>query len=258
MIWLGIALAGPWTEAERWRVRDPSARVRLSVEQRAALAALAEDLVRWAPSGTVPASLERRATAQGLSLRVDDGIATLGGPGGWGLLAVRLGPARPWLLQAPHPWYDLGTGALTERLFYQSDARAALFATAHRKLTSTADAAHDPNGGFQALTLGVTTAMARPVVVQVHGFGEGHTGADLVVGGWGADALVDALAPTGWIVARGADVPTLAGRTNRQVRALKGRVPVAHLEIARPLREALRDDPALSQRLVDALARWAP
>ncbi|MCB9668713.1 MAG: hypothetical protein H6736_06770 [Alphaproteobacteria bacterium] len=258
MILLGLALATtPWERTGELRVRDADALVVPDVTQRAELGALVRDLVRAAPSGAVPAGLPERASALGLSLDVSDGIALLGSNAGWGLLAVRLGPASPWVVQAPHPWFDLGTGELTGLLFAESDARAALFATTHRKLADTTDAAHQAEGGFQTLTLALVDALEDPVLVQIHGFGGGHTGADVVVGGWGAASLTEGLTTLGWVAADGKAVPSLAGSTNLQVRALAGRAPVAHLELNKATRTALRDDPALRARLWAVLKAWA-
>lgn len=242
ILWMTAALAGPWEQTKAHRVRELEQARPPSVEERVALGDLVRDLVQAAPRAVLPPSLADRAAALGLELVVDADRATLVGTRGWGLVVVRLGAAVPVVLQAPHPWYDLGTGELTGQLFAESHARAAVFATTHRRLGPRTDVAHEAEGGFQILTLALAEAIQDPVVVQIHGFGEGHTGADVVVGGWGARSLTGPLAATGWVVADGVAVPTLAGRTNLQVRALTGRVPVVHLELSRELRGRLRED----------------
>lgn len=249
----------PWEHVEEVRVQDPIAVVPPTASERAALTTLVESLVRAAPRGTFGDKLPAQAHALGLELVVEDDVAVLRDRRGWGLLALRLGPARPWVFEAPHPWFDLGTGRLVDQLFRETDARAAVFATVHRRLTDHTDAAHEPEGGFQTLTLAVAEALEEPVVVQIHGFGAGRTGADVVVGGWGARTLAEVLASDlQWIATDGRAVPSLAGQTNVQVRALAGRAPVAHLELARHIRKALREDPARRQQLWKALQRWAP
>jgi hypothetical protein len=256
MLWWLFGFS-PWEATEAVRVRTLDGIAPATIEDRLALDGLVADLVRAAPTGKVPPALATRATALGCSLRVEDGIAVLSGRPGWVLVAVRLGPATPWVLEAPHPWFDLGTGELTDRLFRESDVRAAVFATVHRHLGPETDAAHAVDGTFHTVTLAIVEALEAPLVVQVHGFGKGHTDAAVVVGGWGADRLALALSAAGWPAVDGTVVPALGGRTNVTVRALTGRAPVAHLELSRPTRKRLRASAEERARLWTVLRSWA-
>lgn len=247
----------PWEAVKTVRVREIGEVHPATVEQRLALDTLIQAVVRAAPSGGLSEALVAEASALGCSLRVDGQLAVLSGRPGWALLVVRLGNASPWILEAPHPWYDLGTGDLTEKLFLESDARAAVFATTHRALGPETDAAHAVEGTFHTVTLALVESMEEPVVVQIHGFGPGHTDADAVVGGWGADALANSLVAAGWGAVDGSVVPALGGRTNVTVRALTGRAPVAHLELSKARRKALRREPADRAVLWTALHSWA-
>lgn len=256
--WCTLAFGfSPWEAVKAVRVREVSDLHAATVEQRLALDALTQAVVRAAPGGELPEPLFAEATALGCSLRVDGKLAVLSGRPGWALVVVRLGEATPWVVQAPHPWYDLGTGDLTEKLFLESEARAAVFATSHRALGPGTDAAHAVEGTFHTVTLALVESMEEPVVVQIHGFGSGHTNADAVVGGWGADALATSLTLAGWVAVDGAVVPALGGRTNVTVRALAGRAPVAHLELSKARRKALRREAADRLVLWTALHSWA-
>lgn len=100
---------------------------------------------------------------------------------GGGLYVVRCGAgATPWVLQAPHSFFDKGTRRIVLQLFSRSGARAAYFNTVHRyrsvpQETSTddlhpADVAHQYGSFFQAATL--AAAVTDPLLrfIQVHGF----------------------------------------------------------------------------------------
>lgn len=247
----------PWEAVKAVRVREAGELHPANVEQRLALDALVQSIVRAAPGGAVPESLFADATALGCSLRVEGQLAMLSGRPGWALLVVRLGDATPWILEAPHPWYDLGTGDLTEKLFLESSARAVVFSTVHRALGPDTDAAHAVEGTFHTVTLALVESMEEPLVVQLHGFGAGHTDADAVVGGWGSDTLATSLTAAGWVAVDGTVVPALGGRTNVTVRALTGRAPVAHLELSKARRKALRREATERALLWTALNSWA-
>jgi hypothetical protein len=204
---------------------------------------------------------------------------------GGGVYVVRPGPwraageARPVVFQAPHSFYDAGSGAIARELFERTGAIALALNTAHRyggkpappKGTPTpADCAHAEATYFQAFTTGTSRALPRAVYIQIHGFApEGHP--DLrtveIVASKGdasgvADPLFDAL------VARlravlGASAVAVYGREARTLGAtenVQGRFLNAysddlfyHLELSRNLRARFEVDAALRARIVDAL-----
>lgn len=53
-------------------------------------------------------------------------------PRGWGLYAINLSPARPLILESPHPQHDRFTGEQTADLTVRLGARALILATTHR------------------------------------------------------------------------------------------------------------------------------
>ncbi len=104
---------------------------------------------------------------------------------GAGAYLLRVGPAQELAVQAPHAYYDLGTGALGARLFVCAPEgrrpRAFLTNTAHRfkgqpgerreDPQHLADVAHNPDHLFQTVTDGLARAVPDLRVVQLHGFG---------------------------------------------------------------------------------------
>jgi len=193
---------------------------------------------------------------------------------GGGLYAFRCGAARPWLLQAPHAFFDVGSGLLVRKLFMESGARAAFWNTVHRyralpgerreDRVHPADVAHQFGSLFHAVTMGAATASTKDAplkVIQVHGSDLSRERFDVVVS-YGqrrplAAALGVALGPSlGRVAVYGRDMHRLGGTTNVQGIALRraGVGHFLHLELSRPAREILKKRRKKRAGLISALA----
>ena len=106
-----------------------------------------------------------------------------GGPKwrGTGVYAFRTGTdRREVILQAPHSYYDIHTGEITEAIFQQTDARAFFFNSLHRYRGATrllagnethpSDLSHDTTSYFQAILTEYLTHRPDALVVQFHGY----------------------------------------------------------------------------------------
>lgn len=188
---------------------------------------------------------------------------------GGGAYIVRVGqaPERPpqVLLQAPHAYYDLGTGILALRLFFADNRRVvALFTnTVHRywdesgdyqkRERSHADVCHHTNHVFQHATDGAARALADLVVIQLHGFADTKHRPDAIVSSGDpsqSSPLVRRLsqqlkATLGDVRRFPEEVDELGGTTNAQGRLLSTsrRAHFVHLELSARVRKELRSTP---------------
>jgi hypothetical protein len=196
-------------------------------------------------------------------------------------------PGATILLQAPHVYFDVGTGGIAAGLFFAPDAPPALRGlytnSIHRYQTepgarareeeNPADVAHARDHLFQSATRAIVSrrdpadAMVAPVeaIIQIHGFdGEGYAEdpaatADAVVSAGRRDGSTPAssrvatgLAALGLAVIRfPEDTAVLGGTTNVQGElARELGVDFIHVELAASVRQRLRRDP-------ESAAAWA-
>jgi len=256
------ALAGDlWPQAEKARRDGPV--LELSPSDRLSAQSLFMDLMAIAPSGQVPADLRTRAKSLGLHLRIEEDRVLIWGAKSipHGFFAIRLGPASPVILQAPHAFYDLETGPLVSTWFDEGWVRAAFFNQSHRfggpgkkPEKDSPDVAHRPSSFFQAATLGAARGLSTPLVVQLHGFKERDNEAAVVSSGSALQPqrievfLIQSLAPIlrpHGLVLDGVEAPDLAGRKNVQGRGLSSHARFIHLEFSRSVRETLLQDTEL-------------
>ena len=273
--------SGLWAQVQQLRsdgsYADAGAALRLDTRR------FFSDLVAWASTGAVPADIEARARAVGLTVHHQDDVVVVvprdPSQRADGVYAVRVGVEVPDLvLQAPHAWSDMNTGPIVAALFEGGQVRAAFFNSAHRRSPSAgdiaavqgqsdSDLAHRPFSIFQAATLGVVDGLDEPLLVQIHGFGSGHGTFGAVVSkgaSWqpaveisaAAMLLEPVLAPYGPI-ADGEIVPELAGITNAQGRAAAMDARFLHLELSLAARTALTEDSALRSQLGRVLSTLA-
>ena len=187
------------------------------------------------------------------------------------------------LLQAPHNFYDLGTGRLAAELFFgpaQGARPRALFTnTIHRyqlapgdkkkRKHNPADVAHNPEHAFSIATEAFALAAGGARVIQLHGFGaradeddgDGDVGSVAMVVSAGDDggsspltaALAAALvAEFGPDVKRfPEDVRFLGATTNAQGRLLRklDGADFVHVEMSSELRKKLAGSAPLRARL---------
>lgn len=200
---------------------------------------------------------------------------------GGALVASRCGPARPVFLQAPHGTYDVHTDDIVASAFALSTARVAAFNTSHRYRATAdehpndalhpADVTRQPASLFQAITLAWAAQDPEVRVLQVHGFAPTTLQADVVLSSGRADRPPRALQaltattlglPPDRVRVFGHDTDVLGGTRNAagQHLASTPQVRFLHLELSRPLRDALQASPDAVVQLFDALTAvpWAP
>lgn len=189
---------------------------------------------------------------------------------GAGAYVIRTGVATEDFLQAPHAYFDLGTGDIGASLFLHAPAgrRPRLFATntAHRYRSRTgeergdrehpADVAHNAEHLFTWVTHLVARELPEVRVLQLHGFGKADHPARR---GIGAVLSTGSHRAPSWIrVVAGQLTPAvgsgvrifpeqtsiLGGTRNAQAKLLQHypRARFLHLELSAPLRESLADD----------------
>ncbi|MBN1335185.1 MAG: hypothetical protein JXB39_04435 [Deltaproteobacteria bacterium] len=189
-----------------------------------------------------------------------------------GFYAVRVGrAAAPLVLQAPHPWDDLHTGAIAAALFEQGAGRALLIATSRRNSPAgagVADVTRRSRSAYQAATLGSADGIPNALFVQIHGFAEEKHGSWSCVLSDGSSRqppgfleeaerlLSPVLSRFGPLASRW-EVPDLAGTLNVQGRGLAGRARFLHLELSRAARESLLVSAPLRGELAWALETLA-
>jgi len=184
---------------------------------------------------------------------------------GAGAYVFRTGQATDDVVQAPHAYFDLGTGQLGLALFTCAPEghrpRAFATNTAHRygsrkgerrtDADHPADVAHNPDHLFQVVTDGFARALPRLRVFQVHGFSQREDEAPLaavVSAGTRAPTptartIAIRLAP---VIGEGVrlypeQTELLGGTTNAQARLLRAwpQSQFIHLELSADARRAL-------------------
>jgi hypothetical protein len=207
---------------------------------------------------------------------------------GAGAYIIRVGGPRETgptiLLEAPHNFYDVGTGRLAAELFFTkrdgARPRALFTNTIHRyqlapgdkakRRHNPADVAHEPDHSFTIATLAFARTAGNVRVIQLHGFGardedDADAGAIAMVISAGdatgssklSTAIGDAL-----VRGFGADVKRfpeqtkqLGATTNAQGKLLRAQPGAAfvHVEMSAVVRDRLAADAGLREQLADAL-----
>jgi hypothetical protein len=265
-----------WQQVQNARRDGPVADVNASTQHSARV--FFRELAQETANNRLSPQTRSRATALGLHLRTeDDRVLLWGRDEPHGLYVFRLGPAREILLQAPHSFYDLGSGAIQSRLFEELPVRAAFFNSAHRyggpglkkeeRLTPSPDLAHRPHTLFQAATLGLSEALNDLVVIQLHGF-RSRQGESVVITAGSAlqptqierslhHRLQSVFGEIGPVVT-GAARPELAATGNLQGQILSSQSAFLHLELSKPAREKLLADASLMAALGQSILAVQP
>lgn len=207
---------------------------------------------------------------------------------GAGAYLFRIAPQRDEpviLLQAPHSFYDVGTGRLAAELFFAAKPgvrpRALFTNTIHRyqlapgdkfkRPINPADVAHNREHAFSIATQAFIVAAGSAQVIQLHGFGKRDDDNDddsqaiaMVVSAgipaksspWSAaiaDALVEAFGPG--VKRFPEQVRVLGATTNVQGQLVRNRNPngFVHIEMSGELRGQLARDAAARAKLAAAL-----
>lgn len=190
----GGCLPARWVK-ELWPAPSSVSFAPTSAEERAAFAALVPALLEAASkSRPLPEGSSALAASVGFRLetwkrRGETFWVLREAPGrrrGAGAYLLRTGPASEDVIQAPHAYFDVGTGPLAGALFACGQGafrpRAFMTNTAHRyqsrpgetpqDLDHPADVAHNPAHLFQEVTGLLARSMPSLRVVQFHGFGK--------------------------------------------------------------------------------------
>jgi len=195
---------------------------------------------------------------------------------GRGFFALSLDPnAKHWLLQAPHGDSDLFTGKIAALLFEQGDFKGAQWNTVPRDTAipnsaDTADMAHLSDSYWQAFTQAFAEQWPGGRVVQIHGFNQSARSSKAAAD---SDMIVSAghTHPPVWIQQAAQclktafpnrvllypfDVKELGGTQNSQNQLLSAMQfqGFLHIELSKPMREALLAKSDVRQRLLDCLS----
>jgi hypothetical protein len=196
---------------------------------------------------------------------------------GAGLAALRPGKSRPFLIEAPHCFFDRGTLEIALAVFERLEGRALLVNTMNRSSAGTAeermdearrgsspsDLAHVEESFYSTAHAELVRADPELVAIQIHGFKDDHvpgTAAVVSASKTRGDARSVAIAlrqafPSMTFKIFPEEVDTLGGTQNRQAELSRAaRAPFVHVELSATLRTALNSDAALTERFADALA----
>lgn len=208
-------------------------------------------------------------------------------PRGAGAYIFRVAPperAPVIVLQAPHAYFDVGTGKIAAGMFFTGSGsgprpRALFTNTIHRyqrapgdkqkRKNSPSDVAHNPDHLFSAATEALAIAAGRVRVIQLHGFGsvddddESVDTAMVVSAGdesgstrWTASVASRLRSLFGDGVMRfPEDIRKLGATTNAQNRLLRrlGGHEFLHVEMAKAVREQLAGSRELRDRMAAIL-----
>lgn len=183
---------------------------------------------------------------------------------GRGVFAFRGKTTSLTILQAPHTRNDLGTGIITGAWMAHLDMRAAAWNTVSRRSAAGADLARARQSYFTALTQAAVDTLLAPAVIQLHGYAPERRS---TTAGRDSRVIVSSgrlrsnrytreitrrlsrhIAPVRLFPR---DIEEL-GATRNPVGSLlhqRRRGEFVHIELARELREHLRDAHALSLKL---------
>jgi hypothetical protein len=182
---------------------------------------------------------------------------------GRGFYMFRQTDDLPIMLQAPHSFKDLYTGQIVRKLLLEGHYKVAGWNTVSRR---QADMAHLENTVFQAFGRAFAKQYSTGTIVQLHGFAQGKR---KTLTGKTADLILSATTRspsqrvldignclkyqlTGFVVRLYPnEVKELGGTTNSNAKDLRewGFYSFLHVELSKPLREELRNDKAVRQKL---------
>ncbi len=195
---------------------------------------------------------------------------------GAGAYVFRVGErAGPFVLQAPHAYFDLYTGRIAVGMFFgarRGPRAAALFVNTLQRYErgektwgSRADVCRRPEHLFSLATDRALAALPGATVIQLHGFDEDGVpdGVDMILSNGQRETPSAALQAMADRVRKAfgdgvrlfpSQVAVLGGTTNVQGRiAGARRAGFVHVEMAKALRKSMGKDPKLRHRLARAI-----
>ena len=199
---------------------------------------------------------------------------------GAGAVVIRIGPAAPMLVEAPHTFFDSGTLPIALAVFERQHARALLVNTAHRYVArlgkepeqnareedstaSISDVAHTKRSFFLAAHNALLAVDPGAWTVQLHGFQDASAkGVDVILSASVTNADTTPVARELGDLLGAASVRTypdeikvLGALTNIQAESSKrAGAPFLHIEMSRSLRDKLVADTTLRSRFAAAIA----
>jgi hypothetical protein len=275
-----------------------------TASEHTAVAALIPKLLDGARADAPPDPLtwQREANAGGFHIEIwrvggETYWALVEPPGksrGAGAYVFRVGGPRETgptiLLEAPHNFYDMGTGRLAAELFFakrepragRARPRALFTNTIHRyqlapgdkrkRRNNPADVAHQPDHAFTVATVAFARTAGTVRVIQLHGFGsrdedgdDGDAGSMAMVvsaGDPASSSPISAAIADALVRGFGSDVKrfpeeakVLGATTNAQGKLLRAQPNAAfiHVEMSAAMRKRLAAEPAARAQLASAL-----
>ena len=186
---------------------------------------------------------------------------------GRGFYVWRIKSDSVLVLQAPHRFYDTGSGKIVSQIFQEHDCRAAAWNTVHRK---NYDFAHRRNNHMNAFTRAMIKANSETLIVQLHGFanekqsGSART-AEMIIsdateypGRFARETAIRFKQNLGaqQVKLYPLDVRRLGGTKNEQARTVHsmGSLGFLHLELNKDFRERLKISPEIRGEFFSSLA----
>lgn len=190
-------------------------------------------------------------------------------PRGWGLYVFAVEAANPFVVEVPHPLYDVNTPQAGVGAFRRGDAQALLVAGTHRYANSdgSSDVAHEAETMFALVHQAIVTE--RHSVAQFHGFDDldAEGLGDIVVSAGeptpdvAIDPVTDALRVAGFDVCQydGEHCADLGGTQNVQgkwCRMVNARF--LHVELSREVRDSPTRRSLAAMTVAEALTGHGP
>jgi hypothetical protein len=245
------------------KVLEPTPDRLLQVQQ------LFAEVARSLAPGPPPEALVTRARQAGFELRSASDVAGElwilrepdGSRQGAGFYALRAA-GLPVCIQAPHTFFDEGTGELALAAFAGVPAACLCVNTVHRRVV---DVAHAERSQFRAATEGLLSARSW-TLVQLHGFAAGSVppGTAAIVSegvrkpsGLGARLRRALKGASGEVLLFPTDIDKLGATTNVEgasARAANARF--LHIEMSPDLRRHLVSDPSLLVAALREVLAW--
>lgn len=186
---------------------------------------------------------------------------------GRGIVAIRCSRFVPVMIQAPHSFFDLGTGEISLALFSQTQARACFWNSAHRR---AADLTKEEQSFLNAATAAFARTNPHGRIVQIHGFAQRENDhrfsrhLDLILS-QGTNSPTESFLITAHGIRRQCkpyvtaiyplDVNELGGTLNQQRQVLlnEGFSDFMHCELSPLFRKGLQEDANLLDRFGQAI-----
>ncbi|QDT12143.1 hypothetical protein [Planctomycetes bacterium K23_9] len=186
---------------------------------------------------------------------------------GRGIYAVRLGFTSDLVLQAPHRFYDQGSGIIARTLFEEHSVSAAAWNTVHRRQV---DLAHCEENFINAFSAAIVNCNRQAKILQLHGFDARKNDLDsrassvkLIVSDGTkfprrhivrATANLKTELGAGHVLLFPSEIDVLGGTLNSQARHLRslGSHGFLHVEMEKAFRQSLIDSPRLRSDFINS------